>query len=485
MSQIYFKKEGMTNYMVIPCEHELDENYQNCLFQYHDVPYFLQYEVRQMNGKQFLYYKLKYRTTLKSVLGHLQLTHSRLTNMIACIIEAMEMAEEYLLEQDGIIWKTDRIFIEADTGNLQFCYSPAKEKENSLKDLLTEIMQAVNKKDEKSVLFILQFYNIVTEPDCSLENIRCYIGKKIQKASSIQSCHSEYRKEDYPFLKQQDERQREVKNSDKVCENKSGIENQDKESEKHKPLAECIIRILLIITAGVNAVLIICLLFNMLTYDYIRYLFISMGALIVLTIIYMQVSKEETADEIMQEYFENNQKDFLRGKNDAQDREVGIVKRPETNQEYMGVDKNQWSNCSETPVYGETSVLMSEEMLYKEDKTAIVIEDYNEHLYLESIEKGKYEPIRIRKQSVVLGTMADSCNYTLMARGISRMHAKLMEKADGLYLLDLNSTNGTYLNGEMIESGQDYKLEEGDMVTFALSEFFVARETEQSCVYSQ
>ena len=118
-------------------------------------------------------------------------------------------------------------------------------------------------------------------------------------------------------------------------------------------------------------------------------------------------------------------------------------------------------------------------MLYKEDKTAIVIEDYNEHLYLESIEKGKYEPIRIRKQSVVLGTMADSCNYTLMARGISRMHAKLMEKADGLYLLDLNSTNGTYLNGEMIESGQDYKLEEGDMVAFALSEFFVARETEQ------
>ena len=50
-----------------------------------------------------------------------------------------------------------------------------------------------------------------------------------------------------------------------------------------------------------------------------------------------------------------------------------------------------------------------------------------------------------------------------------------MKKPDGLYLLDLNSTNGTYLNGEIIESGRDYKLEEGDMVTFALTEFYVAK----------
>lgn len=54
------------------------------------------------------------------------------------------------------------------------------------------------------------------------------------------------------------------------------------------------------------------------------------------------------------------------------------------------------------------------------------------------------------------------------------MHAKLMHKEDGIYLLDLNSTNGTYINGELVDGGQDYKLEEGDLIAFAQSQFYVA-----------
>ena len=45
-----------------------------------------------------------------------------------------------------------------------------------------------------------------------------------------------------------------------------------------------------------------------------------------------------------------------------------------------------------------------------------------------------------------------------------------------MYLTDLNSTNGTYINGDRIDVGKEYPLEEGDMVAFAGSRFFVARE---------
>jgi pSer/pThr/pTyr-binding forkhead associated (FHA) protein len=55
------------------------------------------------------------------------------------------------------------------------------------------------------------------------------------------------------------------------------------------------------------------------------------------------------------------------------------------------------------------------------------------------------------------------------------MHAKLMKKEDGLYLLDLNSTNGTFLNGESLISGEDVKIEEGDIVAFAKCEYMVVQ----------
>lgn len=478
MSQVYFKKEGMTNYMVVPFEGELTEDYQNCLFQYHQVPHFLQYEVRQINGKQSLYYKLEYRTTLKSVLGHLQLTYSRLKNMIACMISAMEITEEYLLEQDGIVWKADRIFIEADTGNLQFCYDPVKGEENGLKKLLMEIVQFVNRQDEKSILFILKFYNILTEPECNLEDLKAYVKDAMQDLFFQKNGDFPYWEKSNDFLEQRDEKQCRAKDSDPLWQNSLMKEGQNEENEgekEQKTLAERIVQVLLIVTAGINILLIGCLLFNILTYDYIRYLFISMGALIVFTIIYMNVSKEETPDEMMQAFFEGNKEEFTDEKNGINNRIEGTnAKKPEDRQEYRGLDQIQWGNSEDTLICGETSVLINADMLPKEDKTAIVKEEDNQCLYLESIEKGKYDPIFIKKQSIILGTMAEGCNYILMERGISRMHAKLIEREDDLYLLDLNSTNGTYLNGEMIESGQEYKLEEGDMVAFALSEFYVA-----------
>ena len=64
---------------------------------------------------------------------------------------------------------------------------------------------------------------------------------------------------------------------------------------------------MLVLTAGSNIVLIMGLLLNLLTYDYMRFLFFTMGALILLTVIYMQITKEESADEIMKEYFENQE----------------------------------------------------------------------------------------------------------------------------------------------------------------------------------
>lgn len=485
MSQICFKKEGMTNYMVMPCEYGLEEGYQSCLLKYHAVPYFLQYEVRELDGEQSLYYRLKYRTTLRSVLGHLQLNRIRLENMAASIVGVMEMAEEYLLEQDGIIWRTDRIFLEADTGKLHFCYCPVKEEEKgSIKDLLTEIIQAADKRDEKSILFILQFYNIVTEADCSLDDLKRFMKNNVVEveADVLQADDLRYQDESVNLQKQEERYKTNKEMDDNSAAEHSSIKvkrNNNKEFNDKDTMGERIVKILLIITAGINFILIASLIFNILTYDYTRYLLISMAVLIILTIVYMHLSKEESADEIMQAYFENSKEEFMKEKDCPNDiREEKRAESSKKKEELKVMDRALPGIESSSLIGGETSVLIGENQKEETDtRNSIVVENCDKQLFLESMEKGRFAPIYINKNSVVLGTMEDSCNYTLAARGVSRMHAKLMKKEDGLYLLDLNSTNGTYLNGEMVESGQEYKLEEGDMVAFALSEFYVSSES--------
>ncbi|PJF39659.1 MAG: FHA domain-containing protein [Chloroflexi bacterium] len=57
--------------------------------------------------------------------------------------------------------------------------------------------------------------------------------------------------------------------------------------------------------------------------------------------------------------------------------------------------------------------------------------------------------------------------------GVSREHAVIKADGEHLMLRDLNSTNGTHLNGHRLQSGQDYWLRDGDKVTLGRLEIQV------------
>jgi pSer/pThr/pTyr-binding forkhead associated (FHA) protein len=46
--------------------------------------------------------------------------------------------------------------------------------------------------------------------------------------------------------------------------------------------------------------------------------------------------------------------------------------------------------------------------------------------------------------------------------GVSRRHARILQRADGVYIEDLNSTNFTFLNHIRLVPGQVYPLKDGD-----------------------
>jgi pSer/pThr/pTyr-binding forkhead associated (FHA) protein len=47
---------------------------------------------------------------------------------------------------------------------------------------------------------------------------------------------------------------------------------------------------------------------------------------------------------------------------------------------------------------------------------------------------------------------------------VSMTHAMVVADSNGVYLLDLNSTNGTLLNGKMMEAGSKAMLVDGDVI---------------------
>lgn len=55
--------------------------------------------------------------------------------------------------------------------------------------------------------------------------------------------------------------------------------------------------------------------------------------------------------------------------------------------------------------------------------------------------------------------------HNAYAMGVSRKHALISARNSRITVRDLDSANGTYLNGGRLESGRDYRLRHGDLLT--------------------
>ena len=54
---------------------------------------------------------------------------------------------------------------------------------------------------------------------------------------------------------------------------------------------------------------------------------------------------------------------------------------------------------------------------------------------------------------------------------VSRSHANIVKRGNDYFIVDTNSTNHTYVNGAMIQSNVEIKLEENTRIKFANEEF--------------
>ena len=84
---------------------------------------------------------------------------------------------------------------------------------------------------------------------------------------------------------------------------------------------------------------------------------------------------------------------------------------------------------------------------------------------------GSQQDITIEKDSFILGKEAGEVDGCITGKSVSRIHARISREDGSYYLEDMNSTNGTYLNGEQLEYRQKEKLAARDRVVFGMEEF--------------
>ncbi|MCH4887764.1 FHA domain-containing protein [Acidaminobacter sp. JC074] len=112
--------------------------------------------------------------------------------------------------------------------------------------------------------------------------------------------------------------------------------------------------------------------------------------------------------------------------------------------------------------------------LFKKEKEKLV--DYSQTVIMPQEEKQRildfeHGSIPINKASFLIGRSKSLVDYALPeALTIGRVHAELVKESDDYYIVDINTKNGTFVNGERLESQKKYKLNSGDAIKFGKEE---------------
>ena len=87
--------------------------------------------------------------------------------------------------------------------------------------------------------------------------------------------------------------------------------------------------------------------------------------------------------------------------------------------------------------------------------------------YLSGDELGRTVCLSIDSNPYIVGKKGDRVNGVLKNSSVSRIHASIRETNGRYFLSDMNSTNGTFINGRRLEINETVALEDGDRVGFA------------------
>jgi len=103
----------------------------------------------------------------------------------------------------------------------------------------------------------------------------------------------------------------------------------------------------------------------------------------------------------------------------------------------------------------------------EEECTVLLTRPDKEYDSLIPLESTKFDTIEIKDYPFFLGTAKNNLGYSLINTAVSRYHAKLEKDESRFILTDLDSTNGTFVNGRKLMPNENLEIKQGDTVSFA------------------
>lgn len=517
---VEYKKDLHHNYMVLTeSENSKTEPYCVKMLNYHSIKGILSLERRIIDNVVLFYYDITAKQSLNNLFEKSALSYDRIKRLFLQMIETIERAYEYLLIEDDFILAPEYVYMEVakDIPYLTYLSGYRKNIKEQMSGFIEYLMNKVDYNDKDAVLLVYSLYATSKEEGFTLDHLLELLQNKSHTAQNGKSNVMD----SFPLLKVKTngaEKEKEPHNNIPVMMEKLVGEKE----VPYYPLKAY----LLTGACGLGSILIIASGFlSRIIYNGIgeRIDYSKLFALLLLTLCVDGYLLKKIWDKknrltkmvIQQEYIDpredyekaplesDHQSETIAVDDSLRESRNDIINKDENKTtDYRNRDAGRFSekgattsvnilldskSIQEKEKTGENKKRMGKEKREDWEKSEEIEEDegseddnptclLNEvtvktRFILKPIDTLKGESIPITEFPFFIGKLRKNVDYCLEKDVVSRYHAKITKEQGLYYITDLNSTNGTFLNNEPLQTYQKKELKIGDEIAFANIKF--------------
>lgn len=430
-----------------------DSGRQNCritktdfreqMLLHNDIAGIMKFDVFYENDDKIYEYLIEDMVSLASYCDNRKPRRAELENILGSILEAVYRGHEFMLQEDDYLIEPDTVFIDRN-GRVSVAYFPGSggKLRERLQGLAEYLMNKVDYGDDSAVLMIYSFYMCTKNEQCMLEDLFAVVrGESVNGDSPADVGTDELRTVLTPVMTASvpdagsnpvpDTALKEIVPGGAVVGNKSNTETapvgmrsvEDAAPDLRTVLRESPLR-LRIISAVVPA-----------------------AAALLLTVLFLSgilINNRTGRNDVM--------KSFMC---------IAVI--------FLGTvtaERILWSR------FAFRLKQRFESAAAKENEATVLLTDDGMPCYPFSLVSEQYPSINISRFPYFIGKGPQNVDYILDHVGISRFHLKVDREGDGFVIADMNSTNGSFLNGQRLAPHMSYSVRRGDEIRLGNSIFY-------------
>lgn len=495
---VSYRRDKDHNYMILDAPGELTgEEYQVRMLVGNHIPHLLKCNLRMMDGKAVFFYEITGMQPMFRVFEKRQINQEEMVELLQDIKEALENTQRYLLDGNQLLFEPEFLFFHTQTREWNLCYLPTYDGNmtESFRKLSEYLLKRLDHSDEQAVMLGYEVYSQASEENYRIsevlqtiyqvgrknhaceeeqtEDIRASENMKLLKESAVseQENFEDLCSEDSFFEQEESEytipenigKTQTAKQKEKNISKKENILQSRKKTDRYENQAE-----------------------------------------------QKKESRNEKAAKGKKQV--GNEKQVQKQKTTA-DKKVNEHKRTSRHRKLASYKKYAGYVVIFILLAAVAAVLVKSEVLstvqaggilflaagvfiyaagiQKEDSTkgerkkSQVSDDFDEEMGTCILQQGKnikmavlvslnpeeYVNILLYREETRIGKEGRQADVCIERDVISRVHAKILRREEEYFLMDLDSTNGTYINGKRLTGDDMEKLQQGDRVSFADLEY--------------